>query len=85
MRSLIISLGAIYTGYNFGSYSFVEPTMEYVLDNNSSYVNGLCNALVTIGIAVGSLSTHPLVHKILKRRLLLVYCADLLGIFASSL
>lgn len=36
--------------------------MNLVLDDDSSYISGLCNALVTLGIATGSLISNYLLN-----------------------
>ncbi|KRX09723.1 Major facilitator superfamily domain, general substrate transporter [Pseudocohnilembus persalinus] len=85
IRSLFISFGAIYTGYILGSYSFVQPTMKYVLDNDSGYIDGLCNALVTIGTGIGSFLANYLLNQKVKKRRTCIIIADLIGLLACFL
>lgn len=59
--------------------------MAHVLDNDSAYINGLCNGLLTFGIAIGSLSTYYLVHKVFKKRTNLIYFGDILGLLACAI
>jgi len=56
--------------------------MKYVLDNDESYVDGLSNGLVSLGIAVGGIWANFLVNGSLKKRRSFIFVTDLLGALA---
>ncbi len=59
--------------------------MNYVLHTNSSYITGACNALVTIGIAIGSMASNHLLNNTLKKRRSFLLMTDIIGIISSTL